>query len=87
MHWLKLVMCSIVQIRWIIKEWEVFSRDCLLLDLGVVSMSSIDWCLKCCLCVQSSSKQLLMPLSKRNQHSCYKMILLDLILLVESSLL
>lgn len=56
----KHAMCSIAQIKWIIKVWEVFSKDWPHLDLGDVLMSLIDWSQKYCLYVQFSSNQLQM---------------------------
>lgn len=82
----KLVMSSIAQIRWIIKEWEVFLKDYLPQVHGVALMSLTDWFLKCCLCAQSSLKQLQMQLNKRKRHSYYKMMSLILIQHVEYSL-
>jgi hypothetical protein len=74
MLWLKPVMSSTALIKWITKVWVVFSRDFQPQDLGVVLMSSTDWYLKCCLCVQSNSKLLLMLLNNKRRLSCYKMI-------------
>ena len=47
----KLITSLTVQVKWVIKLWEIFSKDWLVVDVGVVLMNLIDKSLKCYLCV------------------------------------